>query len=92
MTDIPDDVMKVARGLIDAEFEDNGDRPIWGPPDQFIEIIARAILAERERCAKIADIEEARFCDPRIRDSFHSRGARDASLRIAAAIRRGDGP
>lgn len=47
MTEIPDDVMKAAKTVW---------RSAWnGPIGKEVEVIARAILAERERCAKIAE-------------------------------------
>lgn len=48
MTDIPEDVMKSAREA-HAEFAKSSVR------DNLTVIIARAILAERERCARIAE-------------------------------------
>lgn len=54
MTEIPDDVMKAA---YDAALDYRNDKacdPIHN--DDALQIaFARAILAERERCAKIAD-------------------------------------
>jgi len=44
MTEIPDDVMKAARDAVNSAIDDRG----------AIGVIARAILAERERCAKLA--------------------------------------
>lgn len=73
MSEIPEDVKAAARKLC-AEYEvDN--------PHGFEEqIIARAIMAERERCAKIADKLAAK----------HTGGPGSAARAIAAAIRRGN--
>ncbi len=89
---IPEDVMREARDVTHAlypTFDDVG-KPFFDTED--VETIARAILAERERCATIADMEEALFCNPHVYDGRYSRGARKASTRIAAAIRKGDTP
>jgi len=59
---IPDDVMQQARGYVsgylhslgsyqDADAVFNGTRDHWAE----VQCVARAILAERERCARIAD-------------------------------------
>jgi hypothetical protein len=65
----PEDVMRAAREALDAlEREARADRPF---------AIARAIMAERDRCAKVA--EEFR------------RGAGDpVCAQVAAAIRKGE--
>ncbi len=99
---IPEDVMEAARDayrLLTMDRDWHGqaeriseiDRGEWNN-GLVLRVAARAILAERERCAIIADMEEALFCDPRVRDSHYSKGARDASVRIADAIRKGVQP
>ena len=50
MAKIPEDVMKAARDVANEIVAP----PIWGSVSLAYPIIARAILAERERCAKIA--------------------------------------
>lgn len=58
MTDIPSDIMERARKAIMAEVQPNAR---WqyadGRCDHFavVRAVAKAILAERERCAKIAE-------------------------------------
>jgi hypothetical protein len=59
--EIPEDVMKAAEAVTDAIYAAGQDT--WlaaGTTD----IIARAILAERERCAKIAEAEELTGAPP----------------------------
>ena len=89
--DIPEDVMHAARKIIDAEFADNGDRPIWGPPDQFVDLFARAIIAERERCAKVAETRHERWRMPHPAVANPGEVCDDitACADIAAAIRKG---
>lgn len=70
MTEIPDDVMKAARKAI----EDASGGAVM--------CIARAILTERERCAKVA-ISHA----PATQD-FADAPLQDMAKRIAAAIRK----
>lgn len=61
MTDIPDDVMKASRSvaisLLYPEVDDDGRGYLT---QEHIDLIARAILAERERCAKIASLSQER--------------------------------
>lgn len=52
MTDIPEDVMKTAK----AAYYEEAAKPLAN----FQYAIARAILAERERCAAVADESRAR--------------------------------
>lgn len=52
MTTIPDDVMEEARYWT-AGWEENGHHPLH--LQAVRQTVARAILAERERCAKVAD-------------------------------------
>jgi hypothetical protein len=94
----PEDVMKAARGIV-AEmqpvFEDKIRAGIFddGPP---IQAAARAILAERERCAKVADAAEARMASRLAgltamdADRAATLDATNTALCIAAAIRKGD--
>lgn len=93
MTDIPEDVMKMARAVVAQRFMNLRDRDfaVWiiegtaqPYPTEEIEAAARAILAERERCAKVAE-------------SFHNgmefsakHGAKKTRCPIAAAIRKGE--
>lgn len=70
MTAIPVDVMKAAKAA-HAEFADSR------VTDNLTDIIARAIMAERERCARMAD-------------QFESDADPDAGGIIAAAIRKGE--
>lgn len=70
MTEIPDDVMKAARASTVAYFNSfgadaeadavaNKDRDHWGE----VQSAAWAIMAERERCARIADIHSKSIAD-----------------------------
>jgi len=74
MTDIPDDVMKVARNLYCT----------W---DLTPGMIARAIMAERERAAKVAKVQW-------LKSEYGSIADADAVCAvcedIAAAIRKGE--
>jgi len=54
MSDIPDDVMKAAGGVV-AEIVADTRLLTMGDVDAAAEPIARAIMAERERCAKVAE-------------------------------------
>ena len=45
MSEIPDDVMKAANDAVNSAIDDRG----------AIGVIARAILAERERCARLCE-------------------------------------
>lgn len=53
MTKIPQDVMKAAASVIEKHRATDGSA--LKRSDAMIEYIARAILAERERCAKVAE-------------------------------------
>lgn len=60
MTEIPDDVMKAAYDAVNAPTADeygNSMRYYIGnnQSDMAVRVVASAILAERERCAKIAE-------------------------------------
>lgn len=82
MSNIPDDIMKAARehahsiGIVDIGSTEG------------IRVIARAILAERERCARIAKTYgwPCRF-EPK--QSEYIKGCRDTGDYIAADIRKG---
>lgn len=89
MTEIPEDVMKLAGEVTSAMFDAAPD--VW-LPDSAEELIARAILAEREaqreRDAKIAE-DRARngFADlPETGDAYLQGSISSATI-IAAAIR-----
>lgn len=85
--DIPADVLKAARKAIMAEV-----RPEvrWqyadGRCDHFavVKAIAKAIIAERERCADIADRHRMKIT---VNEDLWHEGADWACDRIAAAIR-----
>lgn len=87
MSDIPNDVIKAAKKA-HTEFADN--RCL----DNLGTIIARAILAERERCAKIAETRHEIWRFPHPDDAQHGEvcDGISACADIAAAIRRGDKP
>ena len=53
MTTIPDDIMEMAERALYAVHSD--EDPAFGSR-VIASVIARAVLAERERCAKIADL------------------------------------
>lgn len=48
---IPGDIDRIASDIVHADYSKNDDEPEW----LLYKAIARAILAERERCAAIAD-------------------------------------
>mgnify|MGYP003440998454 FL=1 len=50
---IPEDVMEAAREAAIGCLNSSG----LGDEDRYAEVIARAIMAERERCATVADDE-----------------------------------
>ena len=86
MSEIPDDVMKAAQAVV-----------LWAysvPPDEaeHIKNVAIAILAERERCAKVA---EARFTKDNVIKTAKGEpyitgsAAIYAAGQIASAIRKG---
>lgn len=108
MGEIPKDVTRTARDVafdFDCDWTADGRR--WGQveEDAAVHAIARAILAERERCARIAVEQGQKTADEMLSASIYPRGsgepvhvmlekrasgARDAGLEIAAAIRKGD--
>lgn len=53
MTEIPDDIMEMAERALYAVHAD--EDPAFGSR-VIASVIARAVLAERERCAQIADL------------------------------------
>lgn len=79
---IPDDVMKAAREVCQSIYATIPDHPE--------ENIARAIMAERERCARIADEENAAALMnyDTAGDYFGGYGA--AAFGIAQTIRKGE--
>lgn len=96
MTDtIPDDVMKAAREVA----TEVGQETLFGDyfgmhHDEAALIIARAILAERKRCAKIAIGMADAFDVSALRakteeDIVAKRSAEGSALAIAAAIQSG---
>lgn len=75
MTDIPEDIKKAAEAAFYEAWDHGHD-----------EAIARAILAERERCAQIADQQV--FDDHALAQATEfGRGCHETATRIAAAIR-----
>lgn len=88
MSEIPEDVKKTAREfLAEAVFAERDYLPLsqgefaWW--DDAVDAVARAILAERERCAKIAEAEK-----DNAPNSIFIQAVADV---IAAAIRKGQG-
>ena len=92
-TAIPDDIMRTARDLV-------GEPNLYvSEPavEEMTQVIARAILQERERCASIAD-EHASQCRSKLHKKrsdhdlavFESAASEAAS--IADAIRKGGAP
>lgn len=76
MSEIPADVMKAAEAALSAAWDDG----LW---QRIVRHSAAAILAERERCAKIADAMEQESTAPTAWDA----GYRMALDAVAAAIR-----
>lgn len=82
MTDIPEDVMKTAELIAD---DIRGMLPHARPY-----IIARAIMAERERCAGLAMSESERREEKMLRhNDAYDKGASAGARMIAAAIVKG---
>ena len=81
----PDDIRKAAEAVIDRGYDEG-----------MVEALERALMNERERCAKIAEEwEPIRRLLPLADDSHNEAahtGQYEAGERIAAAIRRGDNP
>lgn len=88
MTDVPDDIMETARevylSLMDTDLYDDHK---YGS-----EHIARAIMAERERCAKVVEMLGPVIDRPSVYMGGPSREARRKVAVIAAAIRKGGTP
>jgi hypothetical protein len=92
MTTIPDDIMRVADNIANERFA-LGLRV--ENVQELSDAIANAILAERERCAQIADGYELSFeneartheCGTQIRNRLFGQAL--TALHIAAAIRKG---
>jgi hypothetical protein len=82
MTDIPEDVMETAREAV-FDVTQRFDTP------GKVDVIARAILAERERCARVADDYTADGYDDDPMHGCFGEGYRESALSIAAAIRAG---
>lgn len=84
MSDIPEDVMKRAREVVDARNRD----PKWYLMETGVEYIARALMeeraAERERCATIAETEWRKH---NTGSGFDSQSARSAAYTILTAIK-----
>lgn len=77
--DIPEDVMEAARAVY-------LDGCLYGYTDQqFIDAIARAIMAERERCKKIAETYAANLDKTMTRNEYEC-GEKHAALQISYAI------
>ena len=95
-TAIPDDIMRTARDLV-GEPNSYVSEPAV---EEMTQVIARAILQERERCAKVAE-DAATGCRV-LQDDASAKGrrgeARDfetmkiQSVNIAHAIRKGGAP
>ena len=87
MTEMPEDVMKAARKAFSSAL----DAPMLDAED--VKIIARVIMAERERAAKVAEAHKL-LDHPRLSPGSEINawwsGQEEAARRIAAAIRRGD--
>ena len=81
MTEIPDDVMNAAYGAALDYRNDKACDPIHND-DELQLAFARAILAERERCARIA-IRQAPYTQ-----DFADATLQDMAKRIAADIRK----
>jgi hypothetical protein len=81
----PDDIPEDVRALA-AEF--------WRAPGSEQDAVARAILAERERCAQVCEAEKESFLSPSYaaNQPFGSLLERFACDECAAAIRNGDHP
>lgn len=78
MSEIPEDVMEMAREVF-VEFDEDDSRA-------SIKLIASAIMAERERCAKVADHWR------REAQTVPDFASSETAKHIAADIRRGDRP
>ena len=85
---IPDDIDRIATDIVRTRYsEDVGEAEYL-----LYEAIAKAILAERGRCAKVAfeyDHELHGYEATDQRKQFYDSGVNDASIFIADAIRGG---
>lgn len=90
MSEIPESMVKMAEAIAQESYDKNAS----GPQFKFdVMMVAKAILAENERCAKIA---EARQSYPVVKLEWDEEGGRHESpagrggpgADIAAAIRR----
>lgn len=78
MTDrIPDDVMKAANECTD-QFR-------WWNDTQWAEFVARAIMKERERCAKIAESSDDEDLEINGRTNWHGSAIAD-KIRKGGAV------
>lgn len=81
MAEIPDDVMKAANECV-SEFR-------WNNDNRWHLFVARAILAERERCAKVAKDAQAEFANDSIlwwKDGMTNASNDSAQMAKACAI------
>ncbi|MBN9034972.1 MAG: hypothetical protein J0H53_02790 [Rhizobiales bacterium] len=88
MGEIPEDVTRTARDVafdFDCDWTADGRRRGQVEEDAAVHAIARAILAERERCARVAES----FGAPDRYGQIHGETYLDADI-IADAIRKGD--
>lgn len=85
MTEVPEDIDRVATEIARSPMPTDCDADF-----ELYLRIAKAIKAERERCAKIAQTEAAR--NDEVNDGEWSSGGMNASERIRDAILRGDQP
>jgi hypothetical protein len=86
---IPDDILKTALSISLCHREPSGcvnpDDQSCGDGCEWLQAMAEALLAERERCAKVA--EEVGKGASRARDIYVMTGAAGLSRVIATAIR-----
>lgn len=89
MTDIPDDIMKAAEEALDTALCNCVES--CGGTDEVrksaITDIARAILAERNRCASIAEVQEARWECSDFENKAYVNGRIHTAKIISATIR-----
>ncbi len=82
MSEIPDDIRAKAKELGEHLFFSAFDWTV--ACEDVADLIARALMEERERCAKIADAEASRF-NPAYSD--YATAYSESAEEIAAAIR-----
>lgn len=94
-TTIPDDIDRIATDIVRADYSKDGQEPDWLLYLAIAKAIHDAVMAERERCARIAD-DEASGRDWQRADANaqnDKRAARDfesmkiEAVQIASAIR-----